>query len=116
MFIYKIIIIIIISVNHIESRNDCLDDSNVLIDFNKFQELNFTNCKIFKTSTQALTIQPSKPIILDNSLNFTGLTIELKYGHSITFNLYNLKGIDLESNPFSTLKTIPNNLNLGYFD
>jgi len=91
-----------------------LVDFNILTDFNKFQELNFTNCKIFKTTTQALTIQPNNPIMLDNSLNFTGLTIELQNGHSITFSIYNLKGIDLESNPFSTLKTIPNNLNFGY--
>ncbi len=114
MIFYKIIIILIISLNHTESRNDCLVDFNILTDFNKFQELNFTNCKIFKTTTQALTIQPNNPIMLDNSLNFTGLTIELQNGHSITFSIYNLKGIDLESNPFSTLKTIPNNLNFGY--
>jgi len=114
MYIFKIIIIIK-TLNHILARNDCLVDSNVLTNFNKFQELNFSNCKIFKTFSPILLIKPRVPILLDNSFNFTGLTIELQSKHSsINIGIYNLKGIDLESNPFSTLKTIPNNLNFGY--
>ncbi len=116
MFIRKIIILMIISVNYVQSRNDCLVLNNFLTNFNNFQELNFTDCKIFKTLSPFLIIKPNKPIILDNSFNLTGLTIELqnKNSRSILISIHNLKGIDLESNPFSTLKTIPNDLNIGY--
>jgi hypothetical protein len=44
-------------------------------DFDNFNQLNFTDCKNHYFETKFLEIMPSKELILDSSLNLTGLQI-----------------------------------------
>lgn len=76
------------------------DRLTVIFNFDDFSELNFTNCEPIKS--QGLKIQPNKQLILDEKLDFKDLTI---YGLEFPFLivLQNLKGFDVDSNPFATI-------------
>ncbi len=67
-----------------------------LIDFSNFKDLNFTDCFIPFQNVLTLEIRPNKQIILDDTLNMTGLKFasnNLYFGFIFT----NIKGIDLNS-------------------
>jgi len=76
-------------------------------DFNNLNELSFNQCKTIKISI--LELKPNKKIILDNSLNLTGLTLTTQ---TIPFHikLINFKGFDLLSHPFEDVNFIGNSL------
>jgi hypothetical protein len=92
---------IIITILLLGKSNSCpitIDkEYNVISDFSCFKDLNFTDCYIPLQKTSALEIRPNKKIILDDSLNMTGLIIASK---SRYFGLIftNIKGIDFKSN------------------
>ena len=65
-------------------------------DFSEFSQLNFTNCSnTFIMSS--IRLKPAEKIILDNSLNFSGLKIK---STAVLFNIVfsNIKGIDFRLN------------------
>lgn len=74
-----------------------------LKNFNNFNELNFKNCS--ETTLFGLKIIPNKRIILDNSLNFNQIKFRVIY-NPFSIYLNNIKGIDLESNPFGNIKVL----------
>lgn len=117
---YMCIILILMQyqTKYIKSGN-VLERYKVIKNFNSFNELNFTNFEqVLETN---IILMPNKFILLNDSLNLTGLTVNL-YGfkilnpYSIRFYLClnNLKGIDLESNPIKTLKAKPEPLDKCY--
>jgi hypothetical protein len=80
------------------------NESVILKDFKKLNELKFNECKkpIILTDWG---LKPNKKIILDNTLNFENLT--LLSSDNINFiHLNNFKGFDLMSKPFKDIKFI----------
>jgi hypothetical protein len=77
-----------------------------ITNFNNLSQLTFNHCKepIIVYNWQ---LKPDKKLILDNRLNFKGLTIitKNKYLNCIV-NLINFKGFDLLSNPFKDINFI----------
>lgn len=69
--------------------------------FSEFKQLDFKSCK-FEINITALRLKPSKRIILDNSLDSTGLKLALLDTFFIVA-LENIKGIDLRLNSFTKL-------------
>ena len=74
-----------------------------------FSELNFTNCNN-KLIKNVLIIFPKKKLLLDNSLNFKQISLYSKQ-LPLFVMFRNLKGFDLESNPFKTLTFIDSRTN-----
>ncbi len=74
-----------------------------------FSELNFTNCNN-KLTKNVLIIFPKKKLLLDNSLNFKQISLYSKQ-LPLFVMFRNLKGFDLESNPFKTLTFIDSRTN-----
>jgi len=68
--------------------------------FNQFNELKF-NCNS-PIDMLLWELFPYKKLILNDSLNLTGLKINLNERY-LRLKLYNLKGFDLESNPFTQM-------------
>ena len=79
----------------------------LLNDFSRFDQLNFTGCKRFLFLVQLLEISPQQNLILDNSLNVTGLHLAsfdsnaLKDTFSVQF--FSLKGIDIKAKPLYSM-------------
>lgn len=77
----------------------------ILQDFNSFSELHFNNVKNF--SLVGIYIKPNKKLILDESLNLTGVgynsLIVTSEFRKFEIDVSNIKGISLNSNPFSRL-------------
>ena len=81
----------------IETTQDYNYGIHKLEGFETFSDINFTQCSIPFNFT-ILYIQPTKALILNNSLNFTGITIHPP--NQIFFVvLNNIKGIDIRSKP-----------------
>ena len=98
---FKIILIIIFL---LAKSNTCPiktdQEYNTVTDFSNFKDLNFSDCYIPFQKVLTLEIRPNKKIILDDTLNMTGLKIasnNLYFG----FMFSNIKGIDF--NPTSLL-------------
>ena len=106
---FKIILIMALVII-VEMKSECaLDsvelDTNKLIlkNFKNLNELKFNCSKTFNISI--LEIRPDNKLLMDNSINFTGLTISaLETYFSIT--LVNINGFDLEANPFTRIKLL----------
>ena len=85
----------------------------ILTNFKNFKELSFTKCK-FPVSITSWGLEPNKKLILNNELDFKGLTFTPKeYNRNI--ELTNLDGIDLQSNPFRKINFNQNDAD-KYFD
>jgi len=72
-----------------------------ITNFNNFSELSFNYCKE-PIIIASWIIRPNKKLILDDSLNFKGLTL-FSSEKLEDIQLNNLKGFDLLSNPFSRI-------------
>ncbi len=94
MFFKIIILIFLAESNSCPISND--KEYNVISDFSSFKTLDFTDCIIPLTKILTLEIRPSKQIILDNTLNMTGLKIASKNRY-FGFMFTNIKGIDFQS-------------------
>ncbi len=93
MFLNIIIIIFILyKSNSCPIKKD--QEYSVISDFSSFKDLNFTNCYYTLEKTLTLEIRPNKQIILDNTLNMTGLKIGSSSNRYFGFMFTNLKGID----------------------
>jgi hypothetical protein len=64
--------------------------------FNRFDQLNFTKCTQL-IRIMLLEIEPDKRIILDGSLNFTGVTFQ-PMNKFLSVLFFKLKGIEISSN------------------
>ncbi len=106
----KILLIIIClqQINYIINICPIVKDYESLISFSEFNQLNFTSC-YSPIKLKLLNIHPTKNIILNNSLNMTGLTVTLtsKYFY---FVFQNIKGIDFTTN-FTNFLKFENNRN-----
>ncbi len=81
------------SMSHYENERMVL---KTIDDFSEFSELDFTKCSI-TLNMSSIRFKPTKKIILDNSLNFTGLKVKsIAVLFNIAFN--NIKGIDFRLN------------------
>jgi hypothetical protein len=96
--------------HHYENRQQ-----ETISKFTDFKQLNFKNCNLYLNITD-LRLRPEINLMLNNSLNFSGLNIcSLKSFFSIHFS--NIYGIDVESNIRDDLKfTNINNNNNNQFD
>ena len=114
----KIIIVIIISETYeieqcsFNDLNQVKKDENfyILKSFDKFSDLKF-NCSQ-SINISMLGLKPDTKIILDKSLNFTGLVINPTQTH-FAMLLHNLKGFSVNSNPFRVIKK-SNKFNKAY--
>ena len=94
----------------VEMKSECALDSAelntnklILKNFKNFNELKFNCSKPFNISI--LEIRPDNKLLINNSINFTGLSISaLETYFSIT--LVNINGFDLEANPFTGIKLL----------
>jgi len=82
----------------------------ILKSFDKFSDLKF-NCSQ-SINISMLGLKPDNRIILDKSLNFTGLVINPTQPH-FAMVLHNLKGFGVNSNPFRVIKK-SNKFNQAY--
>lgn len=92
-----------------------LQDSQIitLTNFDQLSQLEF-NCSE-PISMGIWEIKPNGQIILDNTLNLTGLSIRSS-GIYFSICLFNFKGLDIASNPFSQLHLINySNENIWWF-
>jgi hypothetical protein len=110
--VFKTIMIIIISI--LSGSHTCPiktdEEYNAITDFSNFKDLNFTDCYIPLQNVLTIEIRPNKQIILDDTLNLTGLKIasnNLYFGFMFT----NIRGIDLNSTSL-LLRQIELNQNL----
>jgi hypothetical protein len=93
MFFNIIITILLLDESNLcPIKND--QEYSVISDFSSFKDLNFTNCYYTLEKTLTLEIRPNKQIILDNTLNMTGLKIGSSSNRYFGFMFTNLKGID----------------------
>lgn len=97
MFI-KIIILIFLSFNSNYSCPITKDkEYYVASDFSKFSDLNFTDCDTNFKNLKGLELKPYKKLILDNTLNFTGLKLTTQENNNFNIFIRNIKGIDYKS-------------------
>ena len=66
----------------------------IITDFSEFNKLDFQTCHT-KINITALRLKPSRRIILDNTLDFTGLKLNV-LSQFFLIVLNNIKGIDLK--------------------
>jgi hypothetical protein len=76
--------------------------------FDKFSDLNFTKCKKNYINASIIEFNPNNKLILDNSLNFTGLELlerkNTPFSSAIfTISFINLKGIDFKFNSYKNI-------------
>lgn len=76
--------------------------------FDKFSDLNFTQCKKNYINASIIEFNSNNKLILDNSLNFTGLKLlerknTLLSSTIFTISLINLKGIDYKFNSYKNI-------------
>jgi hypothetical protein len=83
------------------------NDHVIFSNFERFDELKFNCNSPIKLSFWSL--YPFQPLVLDKKLNLTGLTIFLT-GKVIDIMINNLKGFDLNINPFDPLHLHNSNL------
>jgi len=111
MFYFLIIIIkFLLELSISRSSSECsFNDKSyeenqniVLSNFNSFEELKFNCSKPIRMS--ALKIKPNRKLILDDSLNMTGLIIYPEQVYWFNFLLRNLNGFKLDSNPFRRIQ------------
>ena len=97
MFI-KIIILIFLSFNSNYSCPITKDkEYYVVSDFSKFSDLNFTDCDTNFKNLKGLELKPYKKLMLDKTLNFTGLKLTIQENNNFNIIIRNIKGIDLRS-------------------
>ena len=87
-----ITVLLLVQSNSCPIRKD--QEYSVISDFSSFKDLNFTNCNYTLEKTLTLEIRPNKQIILDNTLNMTGLKIASPSYGNFGFMFTNIKGID----------------------
>ena len=104
-----LILILLILIKSVFNSNDCdlILEKQILTIKNKFQsfsELNFTKCNDTFIDNEFI-IFPKKKLLLDNSLDFKQISLYSKRMPLFVI-LKNIKGFDLESNPFETLPMV----------
>jgi hypothetical protein len=109
-----LILILLILIKSVFNSNDCdlILEKQILTIKNKFQsfsELNFTKCNDTFIDNEFI-IFPKKKLLLDNSLDFKQISLYSKRMPLFVI-LKNIKGFDLESNPFETLRLIDSKTN-----
>ena len=113
MINFSFILLILIKITNSSSSNKqeeecCLKGQKkftdpIGFDFNNFSELNFQNCN--NTVLTGFTLLPDTMIVLDDSLDFKNIILHPIKGF-LSIYLFNLKGFNLESNPFQTVQFI----------
>jgi hypothetical protein len=84
------------------------NDEFIINDFSSFDELNF-KCN-GPINMSAFTVHPRKKIILDRSFNLKNLKI-LPINKVFMIKLYNLKGFEMNADPFKNLLLVNFNVN-----
>ena len=111
LILFLLILIQSKAVLNLKSCNLNLYNAYLQIEENiqNFSELNFTNCNN-KLIKNVLIIFPEKKLLLDNSLNLKQISLYSKQ-IPLFFMFRKIKGFDLESNPFKTLRFIDSRTN-----
>ena len=87
------------------SQPNSMNQTHVLFNnFKTFNELNFKTCNTDHFNT--MSIIPNSQLLLDDSLNFTGLKMK-HTSFSLSFILLNLRDINLESDVFEKVLANP---------
>ena len=71
-------------------------------DFDAFDQLDFSTCGQFEFNVSIFKLLPSQPLLLDESLNLTGLRL-LPAASQLFIQIFNLRGIDMKTNPFEKI-------------
>ncbi len=106
MFEFKIFLLLLIIMISFYKATECplkkeSQDYTIIQDFDSFNQLNFSKCEKF-LKTSMLEMIPNKEIILDLTLNFTGLKIST-IGKFFGIALRNIKGLDYKFNSFDKI-------------
>jgi hypothetical protein len=96
--LFKIIILIFLSFKANFSCPITKDEEYYVVsDFSKFSDLNFTDCSRNFKNLVGLELKPYKKLILDNTLNLTGLKLTAPGSNNFGIIFRNIKGIDYKS-------------------
>jgi hypothetical protein len=79
----------------------------IITNFERLNMLNFKSCSLYTFNVDVFALKPSQMLILNNSLDLTGLKIQSS--KIITLTLQNYKGFALKSNPFKHVQFINSN-------
>jgi len=120
--IIKILLIINSITAECPFKEKSYSETVTITNFNNLSELSFNECKNELIMLTDWKLKPNKKLILDNTLNFKGLTIIPK-NKLIFIQLINFKGFDLLSHPFNdiyfvdySLKYVSWNIKSSHFD
>ena len=80
-------------------------DCCLVIDFKQFDELKFSCNQRYKFINQIL-IKPKNELIINSDLEFTGLRLRLNEYRFAKIIFINIKGFELNSNPFETSNSL----------